>query len=401
MYKTCNVLTKELKLVNKLANFAFASEMNPMQTYVRFVLTDDKPNANGIRIPKEEFMNLVNSGIFMPIKMALVTEDFKGHFNSVPLGVIAHLEISDSGDEVIGVGVLWNEEFEDEIAVIKERVNKGKAQLSWEIAFTDEEVERTEEGERVRVLKGTFLRATTVVDFPAYQGRTPIIEVDTEDDSTHHDDRKKKKRKKKKKKSEDIEIETEEVEVEIEVDIEIETDEDEIEESKPIKLPVETFAGDQEKEKEKNVEKLQKEFDELQEKFDVQTEKLSTETSLVETRDTELQVLQEANEELVEYKEAIEAEKERQASIEALRNQFTEAGVEYDVDANLEILLEMSEDAVGLLVDGLSKALKEEKAEEVVEPVEEVEEEEKKPKPMQVKRPGKTDFSSVMDDIGK
>jgi len=126
MYKTCNILAKEVKLVNKLANFAFASEMNPMQTYIRFVLTDDKTNANGIRIPKEEFMNLVNSGIFMPIKMALVTEDFKGHPNSVPLGVIAHLEISDAGDEVIGIGVLWNEEFEDEVAIIKERVSKGK-----------------------------------------------------------------------------------------------------------------------------------------------------------------------------------------------------------------------------------------------------------------------------------
>ncbi len=394
MYKTCNVLTKELKLVNKLANFAFASEMNPMQTYVKFVLTDDKPNANGVRIPKEEFINLVNSGIFMPIKMALVTETFKGHFNSVPLGVIAHLEISDSGDEVVGVGVLWNEEFEDEIAIIKERVNKGKAQLSWEIAFTNEEVEKDEEGGIVRVLEGTFLRATTVVDFPAYQGRTPITEVDTEDDSEHHDDEKKKKKKKKKKSEETIIIEKEVIEEIVEEEI--------IVEPSPTKLPVETFAGDKKiEEEEKNVEKLQEELDALKLTHEAQTEELSEAQETIKTQNTDLQDLQESHKELVTFKEATEAEQARQASIEALRNQFIEAGVEYDVDSNLEILLEMSEDAVGLFVNSLSQALKEEKAEKVVEPIVEEVEEEKKPKPMQITRPGETDFSSVMKDIGK
>ena len=72
-------------------NESFASLLlNPYVTWAKFILTDDEPNGNNVRIPKEEFSNLINSGIYMPIKMTL--GEIEGHEASIPIGVITHLK---------------------------------------------------------------------------------------------------------------------------------------------------------------------------------------------------------------------------------------------------------------------------------------------------------------------
>src|SRR5689334_5002936 len=61
-------------------------------TWAKFILTDDKPNGNRQRVPKEEFENILKTGLFKPVKMA-VGEIADGHEDSKPLGVITNLKI--------------------------------------------------------------------------------------------------------------------------------------------------------------------------------------------------------------------------------------------------------------------------------------------------------------------
>jgi len=50
---------------------AFSSlNLNPSVKWARFVLTDDKPNGNKQRIPESEFRNIIQTGVFMPVKVA-------------------------------------------------------------------------------------------------------------------------------------------------------------------------------------------------------------------------------------------------------------------------------------------------------------------------------------------
>lgn len=162
----------QLIVDNKNMDIVFASKnLNPMLTWVKFILTDDKPNANNQRIPKSEFSNLIRSGLYMPIKMAL-EEISEGHEETYPIGVITHLK--EDGDKIRGLAALWNMERPDAISVIKEHYAEGKSlDLSWEIGYTDEYFEGD-----IKNLTGCELRATTLVGIPAYQGRTIITDVE-------------------------------------------------------------------------------------------------------------------------------------------------------------------------------------------------------------------------------
>lgn len=153
-------------------NEAFSSiSLNPMNSWAKFILTDDKPNANKQRIPIEEFDNLVNSGIFMPIKMSL-GKISEGHANAVPIGTISHLKKVE--DKIYGIAALWKRERPEDVELIKNNYKQGvPLQLSWEILYSDSSV--SDNG--VEDLKDTALRAVTLVGMPAYSGRTPILSV--------------------------------------------------------------------------------------------------------------------------------------------------------------------------------------------------------------------------------
>lgn len=142
--------------------------LNPSFVWTKFVLTDDKPNENKQRVPKEEFSNLIKSGIFAPVKMSFGQIN-ENHDDAFPIGVITHLKEQD--DKILGIAALWSRERQDDVLKIRDMVKNGDLpQLSWEILFENSVMEET----GVESLANTVLRGITLVSMPAYAGRTPI-----------------------------------------------------------------------------------------------------------------------------------------------------------------------------------------------------------------------------------
>ena len=139
-------------------------------TWAKFTLTDDKPDANGQRVPAEEFDNLIRTGLHKPVKMA-IGEIKDGHEDAHPLGTITNL--TRQGNKIVALAALWNRERNDDIATVKDRVNSGKpVNVSWEILYG---ARRFKDG--VEDLLDTVLRAVTIVGMPAYKGRTQFLAV--------------------------------------------------------------------------------------------------------------------------------------------------------------------------------------------------------------------------------
>jgi hypothetical protein len=156
----------------QLAEAAIAA--NQSFNYLKFILTDDEPNANKQRIPKDEFANLIRTGFFTPLKMAQ-GEIEDGHENSVPLGVITHLKENDN--QIRGLAALWSEERPEDVDILRKAyAEKKPINISWELAYLASSFE--EDG--IENLHGVSLRAATIVGLPAYQGRTKAIEFASE-----------------------------------------------------------------------------------------------------------------------------------------------------------------------------------------------------------------------------
>lgn len=187
--KIITFTAKDVKLINEGGgdldpNLALASiSFNPNVTWVKFILTDDKPNSNGHRVPKEEFANVKKTAVYMPLKMA--SGEIKvDHDDASPLGVMAHVTEKDNHIEVLAA--LWNKEREQDIALIKERFANGlDVDVSWEISYDDAKANADLGCED---LLGCSVNAATIVGIPAYKGRTPITQMaslsSTEDNPT-------------------------------------------------------------------------------------------------------------------------------------------------------------------------------------------------------------------------
>lgn len=149
---------------------AFASvARNRQYNYMKFVLTDDKPNANKQRVPLSEFPNLIKSGAFAPIKK-YPKELPDGHDGATPLGVITHLKQTDN--QIMGIAALWAKERPEDVQFIKEQLDKKEPlNISWEIGYMDSKVD---EETGVEDLFDTSLQAAVLVGMPAYEGRTPV-----------------------------------------------------------------------------------------------------------------------------------------------------------------------------------------------------------------------------------
>lgn len=283
---------------------AFASFMlNPSVTWVKFVLTDDMTNANGQRVPKEEFASLLRSGIHMPVKMA-VGKINQGHEGSSPLGTITHLkeiENEDGTSAVVALAALWGQERPEDVKLIKERFQKKEpVDISWEILYRDE---IPNEAKGSRDLSGTALRAATIVGDPAYQGRTPILAVASKQ-----------------------------------------------EEKDPAKLAEEEL---------NEIETLKAQVAELENKLAEATKQLEAKASAESEKDAEIARLTEENKELVslrEYKAAIEAEAAKIEKLDNIKKKFVEAGIEKDdsfFSENGEKLASMDETALDFMVQEL------------------------------------------------
>lgn len=144
---------------------------NPSVVWAKFILTDDLPNGNGMRVPKEEFANIIKSGVHMPVKM--VEGSVENHEGSKPLGVITHL--IEQENKVVALAALWHKERPSDVDYIKNKVKTQEpVDVSWEIYYSDY---RENEETSTMDLLGTSLSAATIVKNPAYEGRTPFLAV--------------------------------------------------------------------------------------------------------------------------------------------------------------------------------------------------------------------------------
>ncbi len=292
--KTTNIVTDIVQLNIETDKLDFPKEVlaaiskNPTLRWIKFVLTDDAPNANKQRIPKEEFSNLVKTGIHMPIKMSqgYIRE---GHEYSVPIGSITSLVERDHFVE--GIAGLWGKEYPGEVNLLQElsASDSENPQLSWEILYRGSKIE----DDGTEVFLDTALAAATVVGMPAYEGRTPITLMASKESKS------------------DYKIKTEEL-----------------------------------NKMEEELKKLQSRVLELEAESKTLTDSLA---SLKEEHDTlkaERDTLSTEKDELAEFKAEIEAAKEKEEKLERVKSLFSESGVELpaeflDDDEKREKLLAM------------------------------------------------------------
>jgi hypothetical protein len=160
----------------KLATFlgsikAYASELNPFQTIVEFVLTDFEPNKNKQRIPKEEAQNIVASAQHMPIKINFDNNTVRGHAYSTPIGTLADVWVDE--DVIRARSIIWKDEFPQVDQFLRQATSEGKTiGTSWEIYYSE-----ARENNGITDLHGCVLSATTIVDNPAYGERTKILSI--------------------------------------------------------------------------------------------------------------------------------------------------------------------------------------------------------------------------------
>jgi len=169
------------KRMNKLVtDICFAtSEIlnpNPYLKYIKFIFADDKPNLNNQAIPYEEFANLRESAIGMPIKMRFLGK--KGgagnHSGSIPIGHIqgvAEATLEDGTHQLIAEGAIYADEYPEIVEYLEEAFAENDAPgISWEIAYKESIIEKG-----IQILKGVIARAATFVKHPAYGRRTALL----------------------------------------------------------------------------------------------------------------------------------------------------------------------------------------------------------------------------------
>jgi hypothetical protein len=143
-------------------------------------MTDDQPNGNRERTPLSEFDNIIQSGINMPIKMGEGKIE-PGHENASPIGVITHLkkEFVDGINRIVGLAAFWLKERPSDVTFLKETIDSGQdVNLSWELGAQNKVLA----SDGIFDWVGVRVQATTVVGKPAYQGRTRIIAMATQQD---------------------------------------------------------------------------------------------------------------------------------------------------------------------------------------------------------------------------
>lgn len=146
---------------------------NPLVTWAKFILTDDQPNGNKMRVPFEEFDNIIKTGSHMPVKMA--EGDIEDHDNSKPLGVIAHIkkDVIDGVNVLVALAALWADERPADVNHIKHLMNNNEdVNVSWELKYAGSSL-----NDGIKDLLNVKMKAATIVRKPAYKGRTRFLAV--------------------------------------------------------------------------------------------------------------------------------------------------------------------------------------------------------------------------------
>jgi len=150
--------------------------------WVKFIFTDDQPNDNKQAVAQTEYASIIDTGVHKPFKKATGDALSDNHNPVIPIGTI--VEMSQEGNTVIGLAAVWEPEFPEEAASIREAHEKGeRLDVSWELFYEDS----THDDTGVEWLQGVSTRAVALVGQPAYDGRTPVLAVATKQDKQEGD----------------------------------------------------------------------------------------------------------------------------------------------------------------------------------------------------------------------
>lgn len=143
-------------------------QKNPLQKLIEFKFTDFLPNRNNQGVPEVESESIIRTGRNMPVLSALGKRLV--HADAVPVGSITDMYLQDSA--IFGKGVIWSERFPELVGRIQEMIESGnEPQFSWELFYGDSEVD----DDGVLWLRDCIVAGITLVDDPAYGGRTPML----------------------------------------------------------------------------------------------------------------------------------------------------------------------------------------------------------------------------------
>jgi hypothetical protein len=156
--------------------FAVASEdgaeAHPYQSQLRFVFTDFGANANKQGVRKEEAANIISTSKYMPVKVNFDGELVYGHKGAIPVGPI--LNMREESGVLVADAILWRDEFPELATYLSTAsATEGAASVnfSWELYYKDSEIDEA----GVEWLSGVTVAGATIVDNPAYRGRTHLI----------------------------------------------------------------------------------------------------------------------------------------------------------------------------------------------------------------------------------
>lgn len=145
---------------------------NPLQTKLRLIITDFSPNNNKIGVPKKEAANIVKTALFQPFKINFNGIKESGHKGAWPVGTI--ISAQEEEDKVVGEAIVWNHEFPEVAAYLKEAFASTGVRTSWEIFYDTAEKDENDIG----WLEGTLFGGTCVVEIPAYDNdRTRVLAI--------------------------------------------------------------------------------------------------------------------------------------------------------------------------------------------------------------------------------
>jgi len=149
---------------------ATASAVHPLQSELTFTFTDYQANANKQGVQKSEAENLIRTGLYMPVKVNYLGDGVGGHHGAVPIGPI--ISLAEVDDRLVGKAIVWRDEYADVVNYLETASKEdGGVQFSWELYYTDSEKDQN----NVEWLKNCVVAAATIVDVPAYGGRTALI----------------------------------------------------------------------------------------------------------------------------------------------------------------------------------------------------------------------------------
>jgi hypothetical protein len=305
--KTINIIANDVQLMledEKLGEAVASISLNPNVTWLRMVITDDKPNANNMRIPREEFASVIKTAVYMPLKMA-AGKISEGHEDTLPIGSIAHL--AEEEDHIVALAALWNKERPDDIKFLKDRYENGQnIDVSWELNYDVTASEKNDDG--ILELKDVAMNAVTIVGLPSYMGRTGVTALASKDE-----------------------------------------DEGESEAMDTIKR--------------EDHDKIVKTWEEKVEGFEVKMseastriEELETLTEELTTAKAELEEIKPKYEELEKFKAEADAAKQREEKLVSIREKFAEAGIEVTdeyMEEREETLLGMEEASLDFFIQEL------------------------------------------------